>query len=138
MDCTKQTACKSTGQKAPQKQLATKAAHKYAPATGGVKKLCCYHPDTVALQEIRRYQKCTELLIHKTPFQCLVRELTQALRGDLRFRPTLLAAAHKDSKAFLVGLFEDENLCAIHAKRVTFMPKDIKLSQHIQMEPEHI
>ena len=71
---TKQTARKSTGGKAPRKQLATKAARKSAPATGGVKKPHRYRPGTVALREIRRYQKSTELLIHKLPMQRLVRK----------------------------------------------------------------
>jgi hypothetical protein len=75
---TKQTARKSTGGKAPRKQLATKAARKSAPATGGVKKPHRYRPGTVALREIRRYQKSTELLIRKLPFQRLVREIAQA------------------------------------------------------------
>ena len=77
---TKQTARKSTGGKAPRKQLATKAARKSAPATGGVKKPHRYRPGTVALREIRRYQKSTELLIRKLPFQRLVREIAQDLR----------------------------------------------------------
>jgi histone H3 len=64
---TKQTARKSTGGKAPRKQLATKAARKSAPSTGGVKKPHRYRPGTVALREIRRYQKSTELLIRKLP-----------------------------------------------------------------------
>ena len=72
---TKQTARKSTGGKAPRKQLATKAARKSAPATGGVKKPHRYRPGTVALREIRKYQKSTELLIRKLPFQRLVRTL---------------------------------------------------------------
>ena len=71
----KQTDCKSTGGKALRKQLATKAARKSAPSTGGVKKPHCYRPGTVALPEIRHYQKPTELLIHKLPFQRLVQEL---------------------------------------------------------------
>src|SRR6476660_3104206 len=74
---TKQTARKSTGGKAPRKQLATKAARKSAPATGGGKKPHRYRPGTVALREIRRYQKSTELLIRKLPFQRLVREIAQ-------------------------------------------------------------
>lgn len=72
---TKQTARKSTGGKAPRKQLATKAARKSAPATGGVKKPHRFRPGTVALREIRKYQKSTELLIRKLPFQRLVREI---------------------------------------------------------------
>uniref|UniRef100_A0A3B4FTR0 Core Histone H2A/H2B/H3 domain-containing protein n=1 Tax=Pundamilia nyererei TaxID=303518 RepID=A0A3B4FTR0_9CICH len=79
---TKQTARKSTGGKAPRKQLATKAAHKGAPATGGVKKPHRYRPGTVALREIRRYQKSTELLIRKLPFQHLVREIAQDFNTD--------------------------------------------------------
>ncbi|KER21143.1 hypothetical protein T265_10475 [Opisthorchis viverrini] len=62
---TKQTARKSTGGKAPRKQFATKASRKSVPATGGVKKPHRYGPGTVALREIRRYQKPTELLIHQ-------------------------------------------------------------------------
>ena len=138
MACTKQTARRATGGKAPRKQLATKAARKSAPATGGFKKPHRYRPGTVALREIRRYQKSTELLIRKLPFQRLVRELTQEVRGDLRFQSTSLLAAHEASEAYLVGLFEDTNLCAIHAKRVTIMPKDIQLSRRIRREPERV
>merc|ERR1712010_237691 len=79
-ELTKQTARKSTGGKAPRKQLATKAARKSAPAIGGVKKPHRYRPGTVALREIRRYQKSTELLIRKLPFQRLVRELLKISR----------------------------------------------------------
>ncbi|KAJ8383660.1 hypothetical protein AAFF_G00216310 [Aldrovandia affinis] len=126
---TKQTARKSTGGKAPRKQLATKAARKSAPSTGGVKKPHRYRPGTVALREIRRYQKSTELLIRKLPFQRLVREIAQDFKTDLRFQ-----SAGPCSEAYLVGLFEDTNLCAIHAKRVTIMPKDIQLARRIRGE----
>ncbi|XP_076923100.1 histone H3.3-like [Bidens hawaiensis] len=74
---TKQTACKSTGGKAPRKQLARKACMKSAPTTGGVKKPHRYRPGTVALREIRKFEKSTELLIRKSPFQRLVREIAQ-------------------------------------------------------------
>ncbi|XP_057643346.1 uncharacterized protein LOC130885664 [Chionomys nivalis] len=114
---TKQTARKSTGGKAPRKQLATKAARKSAPATGGVKKPHRYRPGTVALREIRRYQKSTELLIRKLPFQRLVREIAQDFKTDLRFQSSAVMALQEASEAYLVGLFEDTNLCAIHAKR---------------------
>ncbi|KAL7475431.1 hypothetical protein ACHAWX_000065, partial [Stephanocyclus meneghinianus] len=80
MACTKQIACKSTGVKAPQKKLASKAAHKAAPATGGCKKPHCYRPGTVALHEIRKYQKSMDLLLRKLPFQRFVREVTQNVR----------------------------------------------------------
>merc|ERR1712164_169375 len=88
---TKQTARKSTGGKAPRKQLATKAARKSAPATGGVKKPHRYRPGTVAL-EIRKYQKSTELLIRKLPFQRLVREIAQDFKTDLRFQSSAVLA----------------------------------------------
>ncbi|XP_040854995.1 uncharacterized protein LOC121168753 [Ochotona curzoniae] len=141
---TKQTARKSTGGKAPRKQLATKAARKSAPATGGVKKPHRYRPGTVALREIRRYQKSTELLIRKLPFQRLVREIAQDFKTDLRFQSSAVMALQEASEAYLVGLFEDTNLCAIHAKRVTIMPKDIQLARRIRGEracdgvPDHV
>ena len=128
---TKQTARKSTGGKAPRKQLATKAARKSAPATGGVKKPHRYRTGTVALREIRRYQKSTELLIRKLPFQ---REIAQDFKTDLRFQRSAVLALQEASEACLVGLFEDTNLCAIHAKRVTIMPKDIQLARRIRGE----
>ncbi|MGH0173967.1 UNVERIFIED_CONTAM: hypothetical protein FKN15_066729 [Acipenser sinensis] len=131
---TKQTARKSTGGKATRKQLATKAARKSAPATGGVKKPHRYRPGTVALREIRRYQKSTELLIRKLPFQRLVREIAQDFKTDLRFQSSAVMALQEASEAYLVGLFEDTNLCAIHAKRVTIMPKDIQLARRIRGE----
>ena len=99
---TKQTARKSTGGKAPRKQLATKAARKSAPATGGVKKPHRYRPGTVALREIRRYQKSTELLIRKLPFQRLVREIAQDFKTDLRFQSTAVAALQEASEAYLL------------------------------------
>ena len=131
---TKQTARKSTGGKAPRKQLATKAARKSAPATGGVKKPHRYRPGTVALREIRRYQKSTDLLIRKLPFQRLVREIAQDFKTDLRFQGSAVLALQEASESYLVGLFEDTNLCAIHAKRVTIMPKDIQLARRIRGE----
>jgi histone H3 len=131
---TKQTARKSTGGKIPRKQLATKASRKSAPTRGGVKKPHRYRPGTVALREIRRYQKSTELLIRKYPFQLLVREVAQDFAKDLRFASTSLLALQEASEAYLVGLFEDTNLCAIHGKRVTIMPKDIQLARRIRGE----
>jgi histone H3 len=157
---TKQTARKSAGGLAPRKQLATKAARKSVPATGGhpvskgggkaskaskavkrsqlatggVKKPHRYRPGTVALREIRRYQKSTELLIRKLPFQRLVREIAQDFKTDLRFQNSAVVCLQEASEAYLVGLFEDTNLCAIHAKRVTIMPKDIQLARRIRGE----
>ena len=100
----------------------------------GVKKPHRYRPGTVALRMIRKYQKSTELLIRKLPFQRLVREIAQDFKTDLRFQSTAILALQEAAEAYLVGLFEDTNLCAIHAKRVTIMPKDIQLARRIRGE----
>ena len=139
---TKQTARRSTGGKAPRKQLATKAARRSAPASGGIKKPHRYRPGTVALREIRRYQKGTDLLIRTLPFQHLAREVLQDLNkpgsyprfSAERFQATSLLAIQESVEAFSVGMFEDINLCAIHARRVTNMPKDMKLALRIRGE----
>ncbi|KAF7138654.1 hypothetical protein RHSIM_Rhsim07G0204800 [Rhododendron simsii] len=134
---TKQTARKSHGGKAPRKHLAAlvyKGVRKSVPATGGVKKPHRFKPGTVALREIRKYQKSTDLLIRKLPFQRLIREIAQDFKADLRFQSHAVLALQEAAEAYLVGLFEDTNLCAIHAKRVTIMPKDIQLARRIRSE----
>ena len=131
---TKQTARRSTGGKAPRHQLATKAARKSGPQHGGIKKPHRYRPGTVALHEIRKYQKSTDTLIRKAPFQRLVREIAQDYKSDLRFQSTAILALQEAAEAHLVCLFEDANLCAIHAKRVTIMPKDLGLARRIRGE----
>ena len=110
------------------------AAQRNLPATGGVKKPHHYCLGTVALREIRRYQRSHELLIRKLLFARLVREVTQDFKTNLRFQKEAIAALQEASEAYLVGLFEDTNLCAIHAKRVTIMPKDIQLARRIRGE----
>ncbi|CAN9329831.1 unnamed protein product [Alternaria alternata] len=107
---------------------------KSAPSTGGVKKPHRYKPGTVALREIRRYQKSTELLIRKLPFQRLVREIAQDFKSDLRFQSSAIGALQESVEAYLVSLFEDTNLCAIHAKRVTIQSKDIQLARRLRGE----
>ena len=131
---TKQTARKSTGGKAPRKPLAAKCARKSAPSTGGAKKPHRFRPGTVALREIRRYQKSTELLLRKLPFQRLVREVAMDFRSELRFQSHALLALQEASEVYLISVFEDANLCAIHAKRVTIFPKDIQLARRIRGE----
>ncbi len=101
---------------------------------GGVKAPHRYRPGTVALREIRKYQKSTDLLIRRMPFQRLVREIAQAFKADLRFQSTAIMALQEASEAYLVSLFEDTNLCALHAKRVTIMPKDMQLARRIRGE----
>jgi histone H3 len=135
---TKLTARKntSTSGKAPRKTPtgAGKAAKKSAPATGGVKKTHRFKPGTVALREIRKYQKSTELLVRKLPFQRLVREIAGDFKTDLRFQSSAVLALQEASESYIVGLFEDTNLCAIHAKRVTIMNKDMQLARRIRGE----
>ena len=87
-----------------------------------------YRPGTLALREIRRYQKSTELLIRKLPFMCLVQEIGQQLMTGIKFQGTAVMALQEASEAYLISLLEDSNLCAIHAKRCTIMPEDIQLA----------
>ena len=125
--------------KATAKKMAAKPAKKSGmKAPKGVKKCYRYRPGTVTLKQIRQYQKSTELLIRKLPFQRLVREIagdqeviTSPLCGKVRFQSAAIMALQEASEAYLVGLFEDSNLCAIHTKRVTIMPKDIQLARRI-------
>lgn len=134
----KQTAGRSTGPTAPSGYLAHLAARvprRADAASGGIRKPARrYRPGTVALREIRRFQKGTDLLIRKLPFQRLVREVAQELKPDLRFQSPAVLALQEAAEAYLVGLFQDSNMCAIHAKRVTIMPKDILLARRIRGE----
>ena len=132
---TKQTARRTIYPESKARKIAQVTARKGRPKVGGVKKPHRYRPGTVALREIRKYQKSSELLIRKLPFQRLVKEISQQeLNSDFKFQSTALLALQEAAEAYLVGLFEDTNLCAIHAKRVTIMPKDIQLARRIRGE----
>ena len=132
--------------KTPRKQLKLKAqkkkkgkvqsSGKTLPASQqGMRKPCRYRLGTVALREIRRYPKSTELLIRKLLFQQLVREIAKDLgKMSIHFQSGAIIALQEASEAYLVGLLKDSNLCAIHAKRVTIMPKDIQLARLIRGE----
>ena len=116
----------TNGGKAPQKEF-WKA--------GKVKKTRKYWPGTVALHKIRQYHKSTELLIQKLPFSWLVHEIAQEVgKTDMRFQGSAIICLQEVAEAFLVSLLEDTNLCAIHAKRVTIMPKDVQLAHCIRGE----
>lgn len=142
---TKQTARKMTSGAPPRTVISSSASFK-KPAVGSkttraasstamtAKKPHRFRPGTVALREIRRYQKSSELLIRKLPFQRLVREIAQDFKMELRFQSSAIAALQEASEAYLVSLFEDTNLCAIHAGRVTIMPKDIQLARRVRGE----
>lgn len=132
---TKQVPRKTAG--GSKRLLQTQAARGKVPTPNGVKvPMKRMRPGLRALQEIRKYQKSTNLLIPKAPFQRLVREVLQIVTGTTTFRlqPVAVLAMQEASEAFLVGLFDDANLCAIHAKRVTIMPKDIHLARRIRGE----
>lgn len=133
---TKTTARKSSaGVKKPRKQIMSKTAKKSTPPiAAGIKKPHRFRPGTIAAREIRRYQKSTELLLRKLPFQRLVKEIAQEIRPETRFQASAILALQEACEAYLVGLFEDTNLCAIHANRVTIMEKDILLARRIRGE----
>ena len=132
---TKTTSRKSSsGVKRPRKEYTSKTARKSAPTTGGVKKPHRYRPGTVALREIRKYQKTTDLLIRKLPFQRIVKDIAHEHKSEVRFQSSALMALQESTEAYLVGLFEDTNLCAIHARRVTIMVRDMQLARRIRGE----
>lgn len=120
-----------TLKKPPLSRTARKSATKIG---GGVKRPHRFRPGTVALREIRKYQKSTELLIRKAPFQRLVREIASEYKDDVRFQASVIQALQEASESYLTGLFSDANLEAIHGKRVTVMPKDIQISRRIRGE----
>ena len=162
---TKNTARKNVGGKAPRHQYADggaketpaekKAARKIlgqkikrpGQIDGGAKKPHRYRPGEKALREIRQYQgggkdKCshaaTDLLIRKLPFSRAVREIAQEFKNDLRFQGSAILALQEAAEAYLVSLFEDTNLCAIHAKRVTIKPADMHLARRIRGETQGV
>ena len=122
-------------EKAPRKtiHLKTIAARK-TPIPMNIKRPRRYRPGTLALREIRKFEKSTDLLIRKLPFQRLIREIATNYKSGLRFQIQAVLALQEASEAYLVKLFEDTNLCAIHAKRVTIMPKDLSLARRIRGE----
>ncbi|XP_033831162.1 histone H3-like centromeric protein A [Periophthalmus magnuspinnatus] len=101
--------------------------------SGGTPRKRRYRPGSKALKEIRKYQKSTDLLLRKGPFCRLVREVCQSYsRESYRWQVYALLALQEAAEAFLVMLFSDANLCAIHAKRVTLFPRDIQLARRIR------
>ncbi len=133
---TKQTARKQFigAEKAPRKLIPNKAARKSAPIEFPIKRPHRYRPGVVALREIRKFQKTTDLLIKKLPFQRVVKEISSEYKSDLRFQSQAILALQEATEAYIVGLFQDTNLCAIHAKRVTIMPRDMQLARRIRGE----
>lgn len=131
---TKETARKSDK---PRKSLGSKKSSKKAKKSGGeggVKKSRRFRPGTVALREIRKYQKDTSLLLRKAPFQRLVRELASAHKEQLRFQASAIAALQDATESYVVSVLSDTNLCAIHARRVTVMTRDLTLARRLRGE----
>lgn len=94
-----------------------------------------FRPGTVALREIRKYQKSTALLIRRRPFQRIVKKIANGVKTGVRFQSSALLTLQEVTETYLTGLFEDTNLCAIHAKRVTIMVKDMKLARRLRGDP---
>ena len=129
-------AAQAAAQAAAHRHQLGAAPRRILGATGGVKKPHRYRPGTVALREIRRFQKTTELLIRKAPFQRLVRKIAQKIskNKDIRFQSFAVLALHEASEAYMIGMFEDTSLCALHARRVTIMPRDMLLARRLRGE----
>ncbi|KAG6821623.1 hypothetical protein H0H93_000132 [Arthromyces matolae] len=135
-----QTARKSTGGRPPRTSTSGPASAAGRQQPNPPKKPHRFRPGTVALREIRKYQKSTDLLIQRLPFSRLVREIALDMTTDesdyseagLRWQSSAILALQEATEAFLVHLFEDANLCAIHAKRVTIMTRDIQLARRIR------
>ena len=126
---TKQVARKSTGGNVTVK---SKNANNKNNNNNQQKKRRRYRPGTVALREIRKYQKSTNLLIRKLPFQRLVREIALDYKNDVRFDSFAILGLQEACEAFIIHLFENANLCAIHSKRVTIMSRDLQLARRIR------
>jgi len=130
---TKQTARRSTGGKAPA-GLARAAARRATKAGSKPVVKRRYRHGTVALRDIRKFKRSGELLLSKLPFQRLVREVAQEYKNTPRLQASAVLALQEAAEAYLVGLFQDAQLCAVHAKRVTVVSKDIQLARRIRGE----
>lgn len=98
------------------------------------KKVRRWHPGTVALREVRKYQNSTDLLIPRAPFRRLVREIVVNLKDTIRVQRSALDALQEASESYIIGVLNDANLCTIHAKRVTLFPKDLHLAMRLRGE----
>jgi histone H3 len=134
----KQKARKLTGGKPSFHHLATKATQQCGQQIGGMKKYHRYPPGMDSLREIHKFQKTTDLLIRKAPFRRLVRKLSQNIgKSNPRMQTTADLALQEAAEAFMIDVFSDTNLCAMHSKHVTITAKDMVLAcriQGIQME----
>ena len=137
---------KNAGKKIPSKAKTmvsskkniTKSGSKGASTASQVeKRKIRFKPGTVALREIRRYQKSTDMLIPRAPFQRLVRDICRGIDNELRFQANALVALQEASEAYIVGVLEDAGTCALHAKRVTVMKADMQLARRMRGDANH-
>lgn len=140
MGRTKQLSARTLRQAGTAKIGARKSTAGKSAVPNGVEKVARakrrFRPGTKALREIRTLQRTTEMCIKKLPFARLVRDLTPIFHSDVRWSTAGLSALQEATEAYLTCLFEDANLCAIHAKRITIMPKDIRLARRIRGDYE--
>ena len=124
---------KQTAKSAPKsKKMGSKKTK--APRAPGMKKSRRFRPGTVALRQIRKFQKGTNTLIRKAPFQRMVREVANTQKDGLRWQSAAVAAMQEATESYVIGLLSDSNLCALHARRVTVMPRDIHLARRLRGE----
>ena len=95
-----------------------------------------FKPGQLAIKEIKRLQEKTQVIIPRLPFQRLVRDICRTRNPDTRFSSQALQALQEAAESYLTGMFEDSLLCALHAKRVTVMVKDIQLARRIRGETQ--
>lgn len=104
------------------------------PVFSGIKKPHRYRPGTVSLREIRKFQKSTDQLLPKMAFRRLTMEITQDYRTDCRYQSAAITALQEACEAYLIGLIGDANLCALHSRRISIMPKDFQLARRLRGE----
>ena len=124
----------------PRKNIGSRKVHKEAylakknAASQKPRKKFRWRPGTVALREIRKYQSSTDVLIRKAPFRRVVRESVTHIKESFRMQPSALQAIQEATEAYIVEMLKDANLCCIHGRRVTLMPKDLKLARMLRGE----
>ena len=128
---------KETGKVSSKKAVAAKSGKKAVKSasggsSSGVKRTHRFRPGTVALRQIRKFQRGTELLIRKAPFQRLVRESAQQQKDGLRWAASAVAAVQEATESYIISLLSDANLCALHSRRVTAMPRDLQLARRLR------
>jgi len=137
---------KNAGKKIPSKAKAVSSAKKAITKSGAKgkssasqqeRKKMRFKPGTVALREIKRYQKSTDMLIPRAPFQRLVRDICAGIDNELRFQANALVALQEAAEAYTVGVLEDAGVCAIHAKRVTVTKADMQLARRLRGDAHH-